>query len=226
MREDLPTLYVILDAELLGDSLIPMAASLVEAGVSLFQLRHKAGTARTTFEIAQRLVDVIGPHTCKGGHDSAPRGLRLIINDRPDVTALVFENRRGGGTHVGREDIAPDDARILCPQPMWVGVSTHNLEQVREADRTTADYVAFGPIFPTLTKANPDPVTGLELLREARKLTRKPLVAIGGITAENATGVFEAGADSVAVVRDILMAREPGERAGEFLKIAAAIERN
>jgi thiamine-phosphate pyrophosphorylase len=155
-----------------------------------------------------------------------PHDIRLIINDRPDIAALVYRDGCAGGTHVGQGDIAPDDARILCPQPMWVGISTHNLEQVCDADATTADYVAFGPIFPTTTKANPDPVTGVELLREARRLTRKPLVAIGGITAENAAEVFDARADSVAVVRDILTASNPAKRAREFLKTAAMLQRN
>jgi thiamine-phosphate pyrophosphorylase len=87
-----------------------------------------------------------------------------------------------------------------------VGVSTHNLNQLREADATSADYIAVGPIFPTSTKENPDPVVGLDLLRAARQLTRKPLVAIGGITVESAADVFAAGADSVAVIKDLALA--------------------
>jgi thiamine-phosphate pyrophosphorylase len=101
-----------------------------------------------------------------------------------------------------------------------VGVSTHSLEQVRAADRTTADYIAIGPIFQTRTKANPDPVVGLDTIVEARKLTRKPLVAIGGITLDNAAEVWQAGADCVAVVRDILGARSPGARTQEYLERA------
>ena len=103
---------------------------------------------------------------------------------------------------------------------MWVGVSTHNLDQLREADRTSADYIAVGPIFPTGTKENPDPVVGVEFVRKARQLTRKPLVAIGGITIESVADVFRAGADSVAIVSDLNAALDPGARAREYLAIA------
>jgi thiamine-phosphate pyrophosphorylase len=93
---------------------------------------------------------------------------------------------------------------------------------VAAADRTSADYVAFGPIFPTTTKLNPDAVVGTELLRRARQMTRKPLVAIGGITLERAAEVYAAGADSLAVVRDLICAASPGERAREYLEAAAS----
>jgi thiamine-phosphate pyrophosphorylase len=101
-----------------------------------------------------------------------------------------------------------------------VGVSTHNLEQFREANATSADYIAVGPIFPTASKENPDPVVGLELLREMRKLTGKPIVAIGGITLERSGEVFRAGADSVAVIRDLLSAGDPAQHAREYLAVA------
>jgi thiamine-phosphate pyrophosphorylase len=215
MRENFPSLYVILDAALLGDSLFRMAETLAGAGVTLVQLRSKEASARATFDMARQLAESPGM-----------RGVRLIINDRPDIAALVSRMGGEGGTHVGQDDIAPDEARFLCPPPMWVGVSTHNLQQLRQADGTTADYVAFGPIFHTTTKAKPDPVTGLNLLRKARRLTRKPLVAIGGITAENATEVFAAGADCLAVARDIIRAVDPRRLAREFLETAEAVERN
>jgi thiamine-phosphate pyrophosphorylase len=100
---------------------------------------------------------------------------------------------------------------------MWVGTSTHNLDQFRRAAATSADYIAVGPIFPTTSKANPDPVVGLELIRQVRQLTEKPIVAIGGITLERAASVIAAGADSVAVIRDIVCAEKPGEQARRFL---------
>jgi thiamine-phosphate pyrophosphorylase len=99
----------------------------------------------------------------------------------------------------------------------WLGVSTHNPEQMVEADRSSADYVAIGPVFSTSSKEKPDPVVGLEGVRRARDLTRKPLVAIGGITRENAAAVIAAGADSVAVISDLL--REPRKSAEEFFRI-------
>jgi thiamine-phosphate pyrophosphorylase len=99
-----------------------------------------------------------------------------------------------------------------------IGYSTHNLDQLRDADSSSADYVAFGPVFATASKQNPDPVVGLEGLRAARKLTRKPLVAIGGITLENARAVLEAGADSVAVIRDLVGAGDVRRRAGQWIE--------
>jgi thiamine-phosphate pyrophosphorylase len=103
---------------------------------------------------------------------------------------------------------------------MQVGVSTHNLAQVRAALLTSADYIAIGPIFATTSKDNPDPVVGLELLKQARALTSKPLVAIGGITVETAGDVYAAGADSVAVISDIARATDPAKRAAQYLEIA------
>jgi thiamine-phosphate pyrophosphorylase len=121
---------------------------------------------------------------------------------------------------VGQEDLPPEEARRICGASRWVGVSTHNLEQLREANLTSVDYIAVGPIFPTGTKENPDPVVGIEFLRAARQLTRKPLVAIGGITIESAADVFGAGADSVAIIRDLLAAPDPASRAKEYLAIS------
>ena len=134
-----------------------------------------------------------------------PKGVQFIVNDRADLAAMVGAS----GVHVGQDDLPVEDARKICPAPCWVGVSTHNVNQLREAALTSADYIAVGPIFPTVTKENPDPVVGLELLREARKLTAKPLVAIGGVTVGNAAAVYLAGADSVAVIGDLALARDP-----------------
>ena len=106
--------------------------------------------------------------------------------------------------------------KIIGPD-RWLGVSTHNPEQITEADLTSADYLAIGPVFSTTSKNKPDPVVGLEGVRRARQLTRKPLVAIGGITRSNAASVIEAGADSVAVISDLL--RGPRKSAEEFFRI-------
>jgi thiamine-phosphate pyrophosphorylase len=124
------------------------------------------------------------------------------------------------GVHVGQDDLPVEAARQVCPNPLWVGISTHNLEQLREADATSADYIALGPIFATATKHRPDPVVGIDFLRAARKLTRKPLVAVGGITVQSAGEVFRAGADSVAVISDLRDAPDPAQRAREYLEIA------
>jgi thiamine-phosphate pyrophosphorylase len=139
--------------------------------------------------------------------------VKLIMNDRADLClAAGFD-----GVHVGKEDLSPEGARKVIGEKLWLGVSTHNPEQVSEADKTSADYVAIGPIFPTASKANPDPVVGVEGIRKARALTRKPLVAIGGINRANCRSVVEAGADSVAVISDLM--RKPRKSAEDFLRI-------
>jgi len=199
-----PALYAILDPSLTPEP-VAFARQLAEAGVQLIQLRDKRGSSRTIHEQARELMSL------------QSSGVRIIINDRPDIAAIAG----AAGVHVGQDDLPVEDARKICQPPLWVGVSTHNLNQVREADATSADYIAVGPIFPTSTKENPDPVVGLDLLRAARQLTRKPLVAIGGVTVESAAEVFAAGADSVAVIKDLARAGNGlRERVREYLAIA------
>ena len=202
-----PPLYAIIDPTLLTISELALAESLAGSGVDLIQYRDKTASSRRYFEISRQLSKVLGP-----------RGARLIVNDRPDVALLAG----AGGVHVGQEDLGVADARAVCGPDRWVGVSTHTLEQLAAADRTSADYVAFGPIFQTATKKNPDPVVGTELLRKARAMTKKPLVAIGGITLERAAEVYRAGADSLAVIRDLICAPDPAVRAREYLDVAAS----
>jgi len=135
------------------------------------------------------------------------------MNDRADLClAAEFD-----GLHLGQDDLSPEAARRIIGPTRWLGVSTHNPEQLAEADKTSADYLAIGPVFATTTKANPDPVVGLEGVRRARQLTSKPLVAIGGITRANARAVIEAGADAVAVISDLI--RDPRKSAEEFLQV-------
>ncbi len=202
-----PSLYAILDAtpNQPTDSLLSLANTLADAGVQLIQLRAKHIPPRQFHEIASVLVA------------AAPTNVRMVINDRPDIANIT----KSAGVHVGQEDLPVEAARQICPSPQWVGISTHNLEQLRAANYTSADYIAVGPIFPTSTKENPDPVVGLELIRAARKLTPKHLVAIGGITIQSAGEVFSAGADSVAIISDLLNAPDPAQRAREYLAVAA-----
>jgi len=208
-----PALYAILDAspEFSSESALSIseiALRLAEGGAELFQYRDKRGSARRIQENSQVLCDQLGS-----------KRIRVIVNDRADIAAMTG----AGGVHVGQEDLPVEEARKICGAPLWVGVSTHNLEQLRAADASSADYIAVGPIFPTGTKANPDPVVGLEFLRAARKTTRKPLVAIGGITVESAGDVYRAGADAVAVIRDLMAASDPAQRAREYLAIAKRV---
>jgi thiamine-phosphate pyrophosphorylase len=202
-----PPLYAILDPSLVSEPPIQFAATLADAGVKLIQLRDKRATTKRLCSETKELIAHL-----------APRGVRVIVNDRPDIAALA-----ASGVHVGQEDLPVEEARRICGLACWVGVSTHNLDQLREASATSADYIAVGPIFPTATKENPDPVVGIEFLRQARRLTQKPIVAIGGITVESAADVFRAGADSVAVIRDLASAADPAARAREYLAIAERV---
>jgi thiamine-phosphate pyrophosphorylase len=204
-----PSLYAILEAtpNQPTDSLLSLANTLADAAVQLIQLRAKHIPPRQFHEIARALIA------------AAPRNVRIIINDRPDIASIT----KSAGVHLGQEDLPVEAAREICPTPRWVGISTHNLEQLRAANDTSADYLAVGPVYPTATKENPDPVVGLNLIRAARKLTRKPLVAIGGITIKSAHEVFQAGADSVAIISDLLNAPDPAQRAREYLSVAAQV---
>ena len=199
----LPRLYPILDTSCFADpeGLFLAAQELVAAGGALLQYRNKSGRARDMLAQALELRRRLG------------KAVKLIMNDRADLClAAGFD-----GVHVGQDDLSPAGARKVIGEGLWLGVSTHNPEQISEADKTSADYLAVGPVFATSSKANPDPIIGLEGVRRARALTRKPLVAIGGITRENCRSIIEAGADSVAVISDLL--REPRKSAEEFLRI-------
>jgi thiamine-phosphate pyrophosphorylase len=221
----LPRFYPILDAGCFPDGLALIAAAeeLASAGVALIQYRNKSGIARVMLDQARELkgrlsdIESQNPHVSQKtrdmGHPKVGKSIRLIMNDRADL-ALVAEF---DGVHVGQDDLLPESVRRIIGPDRWLGVSTHNPEQVAEADGTSADYLAIGPVFSTSSKEKPDPVVGLEGVRRARSLTRKPLVAIGGITRGNAASVIEAGADSVAVISELI--REPGKSAEEFFRI-------
>jgi thiamine-phosphate pyrophosphorylase len=207
MRLVLPRLYVILDATLLNNSPHDCAQELAAAGVRLLQYRDKAASPRDLLKTSRELVSSL-----------KPSGSSLVVNDRPDIAALAG----AAGVHVGQEDLDPTQARAVVGEALWIGISTHNLEQFRAAAASSADYLAIGPIFATTSKANPDPVVGLELIGAVRPLTDKPIVAIGGITLERAASVIAAGADSVAVIRDVVCAEKPGEQARRYLELLGA----
>jgi thiamine-phosphate pyrophosphorylase len=181
----LPAFYPVLDADRV--SAIPAAETLLAAGARILQYRHKSFFSQKAFEEASRIAEL-----CRSA------GALFIVNDRADIAKLL-----DAGLHLGQDDLAPVDARRVLPASSIVGFSTHNEQQLRAGDTEPVDYLAIGPIFATRSKQNPDPVVGLERLRTLRSLTRKPLVAIGGITRELAPKVFEAGADSVAIIGDL-----------------------
>jgi len=203
MRLAPPKLYVILDATLLDNSLLDCAHELAAVGVRWLQYRDKSAAVPDLLETSRKLVSSL-----------TFLGSSLIVNDRSDVAALAG----AAGVHVGQEDLDAEQARAVVGKETWVGVSTHTLEQFRRAAATSADYIAVGPVFATTSKANSDPVVGLELIRQARPLTDKPIVAIGGITLDRAASVIAAGADSVAVIRDVLCAAKPAEQARHYLE--------
>jgi thiamine-phosphate pyrophosphorylase len=200
----LPRLYPIVDGGCFSTSedMAGFAGELVAAGCTLLQYRNKNVDTRVMLEQARELKRRVG-----GGM------VKLIMNDRADLCLMA----QFDGTHVGQHDPSPESVRGIIGDGRWLGVSTHNPKQLQEGELTSADYLAIGPVFATSSKERPDPVVGLEGLRRARQLTPKPLVAIGGITRANAASVIEAGADSVAVISDLL--REPRKSAEEFFRV-------
>lgn len=218
-----PRLYAIVDASFFPDlhSMLAAARELVTSGCTLLQYRNKSGKARVMLEQARELRRMfprdrdfqVSQMPRDVGRPPSGNSARLIMNDRADLClAADFD-----GVHVGQDDLSAEAVRAIIGPDRWLGVSTHNPEQLRAANLTSADYLAIGPVFATSSKQNPDPVVGLEGVRRARSLTRKPLVAIGGITRANAASVIEAGADSVAVISDLLPV--PGKSAEEFFRI-------
>jgi|SRR5215475_138598 len=199
----LPRLYAVLDAARFPSpmALFAVADELEAAGVTLMQYRNKSGNAGRMLYDARELRKRLGSSVC------------LIMNDRADLSLAADCE----GVHVGQDDLSPAGVRRVIGPNRILGVSTHSPDQLREADATSADYIAIGPVFWTKSKENPDPVVGLDGVRRARALTKKPLVGIGGITRENARSVIEAGADSVAVISDL--SPDPGKSAEEFFRI-------
>jgi thiamine-phosphate pyrophosphorylase len=197
-----PKLYAIADHSCFADAsaIYAFASELLEGGVTLIQYRNKQENARQMLQEARELRRIVGDRA------------RLIMNDRADLAvAAGFD-----GVHVGQQDLSAEAARAVIGPHLWLGVSTHNAEQVVLADKTGANYIAIGPVFATGSKKNPDPIVGLDGVHRARLLTRKPLVAIGGISCEIAPEVIAAGADSVAVISALV--KEPRRAAEEFLK--------
>jgi thiamine-phosphate pyrophosphorylase len=184
----LPRLYAILDAGVLARQKLEIsqaAEQLRDAGVTLLQYRDKTGTRDQILHNSRAIQSIFSDVNCM-----------LVLNDDPALAVLSGWN----AVHVGQADATVRETRTLLFSGGLVGCSTHNDEQVAAADVAEADYIAIGPVFDTGTKADAEPVVGLDGVRRARALTRRPLVAIGGITPENASSVIAAGADSVAVI--------------------------
>jgi thiamine-phosphate pyrophosphorylase len=208
----LPRLYAILDIDLTeARGLDPrhVLGDWLDAGVRLIQLRAKTEAFGPCLELADAM-----------GQACREAGAIFIVNDRIDVARLSG----AAGVHVGQEDLSPEDARQLLPDAPWIGLSTHTDEQVTAGLAGAATYLATGPVFATGTKMGASPVVGLDGVRHVAALTKRagrPLVAIGGITLETAPDVVNAGADSVAVIADLLRGSDALGRARAFVRALA-----
>lgn len=213
----IPPLYAITDFQLAAPlTHAEQASLLIEGGVRLVQLREKRSDADDFFDEVVRALQV-----------ARERGARIIVNDRADIALAA----RADGVHLGQTDMPPEAARRLLGEKAIVGFSTHNLEQARAAAQMPIDYLAVGPVFATRTKENPDETVGLDGVRRVRdELLRLnstlPLVAIGGITIENARQVLAAGADSVAIVSALVGGAPESlkERARRFVTLLDSAE--
>ncbi len=206
MKFEPPKLYPVTDRRLSGLSHAEQVARLCEGGARLVQLREKLLPAREFYAEASEALRV-----------ARLFGAKLIINDRADVALALGAD----GVHLGQDDMPPDAARSLLGEGAVVGFSTHSLSQALAAARRPVSYIAVGPVFATSSKESPDPVVGLEGVRRVREAVEGfPVVAIGGVTAESARAVLEAGADSVAVIGALVATADPAEitrRTRDFL---------
>jgi len=202
MALKLPPLYAILDPEQTrGRPAQRVLAALLEAGVSILQLRVKSLPPVDFLELAKQARAVTRAHGCK-----------LIINDRVDIALACGAD----GVHLGQDDLPLRAGRKLMGQKI-IGISTHDLDQARAAERDGADYIGFGPMFGTRTKATGYEARGPEMLQQIRRAVTLPIVAIGGITEANVQEVWQAGADSVAIIGDVLHDNDPGAKALRIL---------
>jgi len=204
----LPRIYPITDTTVSGLSHTEQVKRLIDGGATLIQLRDKHGAPKDFVHDAEAAVAV-----------ARQNNTRIIINDRVDVAMAIDAD----GVHLGQDDLPVEAARTLLGPRAIIGFSTHNLAQVKLAVTLPTDYIAFGPIFDTQTKNDHEPMVGLNGLRELKDiLGRTPLVAIGGITEANFRTAFDAGADSVAVISDLL--REPNEIPQKLKRMLAISE--
>lgn len=197
----LPRLYAIADASF-GDP-VRIAECLFEGGARLVQVRNKTCGTKELLQQVERILKL------------APPDGQIIVNDRVDVALIAGSS----GVHLGQTDLPAVNARGILGVDSVIGVSTHNLPQALEAAALPVDYLALGPIFATDTKENPDPVVGVDQLAEICKIVHKPVVAIGGIKLERAQEVLNAGAASVAVIRDLLQSPNVASRVQTWIEV-------
>jgi len=190
LRFEIPKIYPITDRALTGLSHAEQVRRLADGGATLIQIRDKNATGADFYAAAKEAVAI-----------ARIAGARIIINDRVDIAMAV----KADGVHLGQEDLPPTEARRILGDDAIIGFSTHDLKQLKAAARMPVDYIAFGPVFATSSKTEPDAIVGTERLSEARKaIPDSVLVAIGGINDANIGEVFDAGADSAAIISFIL----------------------
>ena len=207
MKLRLPPIYPITDRRLSGIDHAAQVLLLASAGSRFIQLREKDLPDDLLYEEAKAALEA-----------ASGAGVTLIINDRVDLSIAL----KAPGVHLGQADLPPDSARKLLGPDAIIGFSTHSIDQVKDAARMPIDYLAFGPIFPTSTKEDPDPVTGVELLREVCDLVGKlPVVAIGGITRSNICEVLAAGATSAAIISDLYREGDPSAAYTDVIKVVS-----
>ena len=203
MIAQLTRIYPITDTRLSGLSHAAQVEQLIAGGATLVQLREKHASPRDFYEDAERALEIARVHNVK-----------LIINDRVDIAFALGAD----GIHLGQDDLPPGEARKILGDNAIIGFSTHNLEQAVAAAKLPIDYIAFGPVYDTTTKENPDKTVGLDGLKWVREAIGDfPLVAIGGINGDNLPPVFEAGADSAAIISDLFT--PPGNIAQNLVRL-------
>jgi len=201
----LPKVYPITDTEISGKTHKEQVMCLIEGGASLIQIRDKSASSGRFYAKALEALKI-----------ARSNNVKIIINDRCDIAYLIGAD----GVHLGQDDISPVEARKFLGPNAIIGYSTHNQYQALEALKMPIDYISVGPIFATNTKEDPDPIVGLDGLRAIRKLIKElPIVAIGGINLQNAKSVFDAGADSIAIISDLLSSEDIAQRMEAFNKI-------
>ena len=199
----LPKIYPLTNTEISGLTHSEQCLRLIEGGAEFIQIREKNLASDEFYEAAKECVEI-----------AKAANVRIIINDRVDISIAV----EADGVHLGQNDLPPFEARKLLGEKKIIGFSTHNREQVIEAMKMPVDYIAIGPVFATSTKENPDEIVGIEGVLETREIIGEiPLVAIGGISAGNLKEVFKAGADSAAMVSEILKTKDITSRYKEII---------
>lgn len=202
MKLDLPRIYPITDTRISGLSHLEQVKRLVAGGAKFIQLREKNASPRDFCEHALEVVEF-----------ARAQGVRIIINDRVDIALAL----KADGVHVGQDDLPPELVRQILGPEAIIGFSTHTIGQVIAAVELPIDYIAYGPIFQTTTKENPEPIIGTEAIKQIRPLVGNlPIVAIGGISGIHLRSVIEAGADSTAMIGAILS--EPDNIAVQYIQ--------